>query len=295
MNKSIPLTVSPQTPITVYAWDSLEYLALKPILLQRFFLADGQNEYKPTQGWGTGFIGGHYSTGIQSNEHGQVFLYVNRSAVLTATGNNTVFSISIDKNGNDVTYNLTSAEASITPYTVFSDDIVGAVRVTINPDANTGQPQKSTNPPKVNHDVYSIDEDTGDIKLLAPTKGTSSITIPNTEPFSQLINASIYYEKSIYQLQGESYVAINNLTLNGFGSAGGYFSLTGNSSNLYPEGTSTLIFKDGYSENEATIEFTNTQIGQVTISIKSHTYRICEFRDIQTDFANFRNCLCLGV
>ncbi|MEJ5278356.1 hypothetical protein WH299_03655 [Pseudomonas sp. MYb541] len=296
MSKPTQLTVSTQLPITVDAWNSTEYLALSPELQQRLFLPNGDNQYITVSGLDTGFTGGHYSTAVKSNQHGRDFLYVTESATLTATGASTHCSISIEKNGKDATYTSTTPDASVTPFTVLFEEYVGGVRLTINPGNNVGQLKQQTSPPIATHGVYSFDENTQEIKPLSSTIGSASKTFSNKEPFSQLNTASIYYEKPIYQLQPDNYVAIDKLIQNAFGTVGGYYSLTGDSANLYPAGVTQLTFKDGYSDNYATIEFyNNTTKGEVTVTILSHNYRRCEIRDIQTEFLNFPNTLCFAV
>jgi hypothetical protein len=76
----------------------------------------------------------------------------------------------------------------------------------------------------------------------------------------------------------------------------GYFCLTGDESNFYPDGVSRVEIRDGLSQGKATIEFDhNTTDKTVTITITAHSSESCNIRDLTEFQQPFPNTICFAL
>ncbi|MCF5702345.1 hypothetical protein [Pseudomonas syringae] len=257
-----------------------EPLSLSPSLYQRTSIYDptwriinelnGDGRSTPT------------TTDLKLNKYKLEAPYIPETTTLKMSNKKTNATFNLEKKGSKVTYSSTGGSVQVSRGWGIITSVVLTVAATSHLHAEA---------PSV------IDGENGIKYLVAGSdarsySGEDSIEISDDTYFTFVTNTNMYFSvennsaAAIYMMISNKLEKVENRMLLGFASQGGRYALTGDEENLYPEGISTLVIDDGFSESRAKIEFNhNTFNKTVKISIKSHSADVCELRDSEIVFA----------
>ncbi len=159
--------------------------------------------------------------------------------------------------------------------------------------------KKNVKNPTKSHGRSYLSEDGCKTKGVASVTASSSIVIPDTEKFSFLTNANMYFSGTLYEVMDGVLVRVHDRIIDDAGSWGGWggdCALTDDENNLYPDGISMLMIDDGFSEGKATIEFNHNPLDKtVTITVLSHTSKVCDLRDLTEVGEPFPYTICFAL
>ncbi|MBU6961262.1 hypothetical protein KRR23_26460 [Pseudomonas sp. CVAP len=279
--KNEPIVASNKTPFSVLTW---ERLSLSQDLYTRTSITNP--DWILIDTW-PGGISTTTTTELRSNLYDLKVPYISGSTKLEMTNPETNGVFNLKKDGDKVTYTATSSQASIEAR--WGWGIMTSVALIVDNLAH----RPDENPTKF-HEEHSIQYLTagGEVNNTHSSQGEMSVVVPDSTYFSFTTNTSMYFSildnpaATIHQMISEKLVKVENRILQGFASSGGRYALTDNKNSLYPDGISTLLINDGFSESMAKIVFDhNTANRTVKISVKSHTAEVCELRDSEIVFA----------
>ncbi|MHC8379645.1 hypothetical protein ACYZT3_27715 [Pseudomonas sp. MDT1-16] len=288
------VTASAQVVFFINAWDYPNHLSLTPQIYQKTFPQAGVPEYKKIDGVAGNTSGGYYYTDITKNNYEQVVGYNPKSERIRFSFSADVFDFQLDKSGRDVTYSPPQ-NGTVYAFNVLYPDIIGAVALKIG--GTTPNANESVKAPVKINDVYFVQNDSTPSKSSHSTTRATSKTIPDHALFSFLWNIPLHFDGPIHQLIRGSLIKIDSLESSGLGSYGGYFSLTQDQNKPYPDGKTRLVISDGLSEGTATVVFQHNAANKtVTITVESHTFKLCELRDLtEVGVPEHPNTLCVTL
>ncbi|MGX1172029.1 hypothetical protein [Pseudomonas sp. R151218B TE3479] len=294
MQRHTAVIVSTQTMFAIDNMTSGSYISLTPPLYGKVERPGQDAVYDVIHGIGAGSIGGRFFTNVVTNNYGMDSGYNAQSLSLSMKTDTIEYSFLLTKIGNQITCE-SLANGTLDLASVLYEDIVGAVylRARSAPDDD-----KAKTMPVAKDDVYSMVEFGNYGRGLTITESSKSLskTIPDTEMFSLLQNVDLYISGPLYQLINGDLVRVESRRLEGQGKWGGFFALSGDRNELYPDGTTELIVNDGFSEGRAVIEFKHDSVKKlVTITINSHTSKVCDIRDLTEVGYPFPNTLCFAL
>lgn len=292
---------SVQSPFAIDNLFNNERFTFNITIYGRVYPPDQESYFQPLNSWNAYSSGRVLSTTTRRNNHGTEMGYTNSPTMFAMTGttNHCMFYIAGDDKLVSYT-SMTPFGEVIYSYVVF-EDIVGGVGLKVVPGSSIPLASNQKNKTKENstmiiddvHHIHDID-----FENLPPpiAKRSNSIVIPDTERFSFLCNVSMYFSTTIFQWTINGWRSLDTITQDTFGRFGGYFSLTGKDSTLYPEGISTLEIEDGFSQGAATIEFDhNISDKTVKITVISHTSRVCDIRELESLGYPFPYTICFAL
>lgn len=294
MEKQTNVTTSVQVSFSIDNWYSGKYLLLVPPIYAKLTYPGEDPTFKIVDGVAMNSMGGSYSASVKVNNYGKQVGYNRLSQSLLMISDSEEYVFELVKDGDQITYR-SPENGVVEALHVLYDDIVGTVVLRV------GAPPLSVNKnitaPVSENDVFSIPEDGWYSTGLSITSTSKSKTIPDTEMFSLLQNVNLYVSGPFYQLISGELVKVEEQNSNAFGIWGGYFALSGDKNKLYPDGISELVINDGLSEGKAIVEF-NHNAGEktVTITVKSHTSKVCDIRDLgEVGYGQFPNTIRFGL
>ncbi|MPQ70361.1 MULTISPECIES: hypothetical protein [unclassified Pseudomonas] len=295
MKKQLEAFVSPLTAFSIINYERGEVLSLSPSLYQRLLPAEN---YLVIDSWGAGVAGGRLSASTRVNEHGRRVSYNSAPFTLSIKGASTQCVFNISQHGGQVFYTSTTPHGTVYPRAVLYNDVIGGVALMVKEPAEIARKKNVKNPTK-SHGRSYLSEDGCKTKGVASVTASSSIVIPDTEKFSFLTNANMYFSGTLYEVMDGVLVRVHDRIIDDAGSWGGWggdCALTDDENNLYPDGISMLMIDDGFSEGKATIEFNHNPLDKtVTITVLSHTSKVCDLRDLTEVGEPFPYTICFAL
>jgi len=290
MKKQLEAFVSPQTCFSIENWWLEEELSLSPAVYARV----GDFEYSITDSWPARGGGGNLSSSTRVNEYGLTVSYNVAPFSLTMKGKAVQCVFNISTHGGQVFYTSTTPHGTVLPIVIRYNDILGGVMLRVKAPSSASHAESKKQPTKI-HDVYYVSDESYEVRGVTPINAVTSKIIPDTEAFSFLTNVNMYFPRPIYQWTLSGVVQIDKSLLDAYGVWGGSYSLTGDRENPYPDGISLLTIKDGVS-GEATLEFNHDTLNKtVTITVLSHTSKVCDIRDLaEVGAPVFPNTICFA-
>jgi hypothetical protein len=290
MNMKNSLSISAQSPFSIDNFRNNETLDLSPSLFYKKI--SGGVEFIPFDNFPASTSGMLCSTHVVQNEHQLTVGYVETPLTLKMKGTSINCEFDIVRVGNKVVYTPTTAIGMIDPVPILYDDIVGGalLRVYASP-----QDSGNANQLQVVNDVHHVVVHDRRTQPGPKGRGSNQKTIPDNEAFSFLTTVSLYFSGTIHQYVNSAWTLVDTLYSEAFGSFGGYFCVTGDENNLYPNGVSRLQMTDGFSEGNATIEFDHNTVDKtVTITITASPGTLCDIRDLTEMIGAFPNTICFA-
>ncbi|AUM72559.1 hypothetical protein [Pseudomonas fluorescens] len=298
MSANNNVMASAQRMISIDNFSSGSLLVLSPPLFRKIVPPTGNPTFELEHYIGANSSGGRFFLDVLENAYGEQDGYQSRTQLLSfKTESGSVdYRFELIKKGDQITYS-SPENGSVYESKILYEDIGGAVYL----KAGLFETDIAKVEPVAEQDhTYVLPEGRGSMEGLSISKTSRSKkkTIPDDQMFSFLNNVDVNLMGDVYQLVGGELHKVERRGLGqGMGVFGGFFALTGDKDNLYPAGISEITVEDNFSEAQAVIEFERfVEKKLVTITIKSHTSKVCDIRDLsEAGWGLFPHTVCFAL